>query len=219
LRPPASLDALQRAWRGLVAPFGAERADVIAVFEELARAYAHPERHYHTLDHVRDMLAIAEQLQAEADNLAAVRLAAWFHDAVYDPRAADNEERSADLASARLERLGLPVTLVATARRLIVLTKTHAAAPGDRDAAVLLDADLAILGAEPAAYRAYAQAIRREYAWVPDAAYRRGRSQVLQSFLGRDRIYRTPPLFEARERQARANLAEEIALLEEGLIP
>ncbi|MGL4552499.1 MAG: HD domain-containing protein [Gemmataceae bacterium] len=172
-----------------------------AAFDDLLARHAEPHRHYHTLTHV---LAVLEALPGAGTTLA---VAAWYHDAVYDPRAADNEERSAGLM--RRSLMMLPPDVLDEAARLIRLTKTHQAADDDADGMALLDADLAILGADVADYDAYAAAIRREYAWVPEADYREGRTAVLRRFLGRGRIYHTARM-SGREGAARANLEREI---------
>src|SRR4030095_1690878 len=113
----------------------------------------------------------------EVDDLTAVRLAGWFHDAVYDPRRADNEECSALLAARVLTDLGVPDERVATVGRLVRSTAGHA---GDAaDEVMLADADLAVLGAEPAVYQTYVIGVRAEYAHVDDAAWRVGRTGVL----------------------------------------
>jgi predicted metal-dependent HD superfamily phosphohydrolase len=109
--------------------------------------------------------------------------------------------------------LHVPAATVAAVAQLIVQTKTHHVSSKDRDGCVLLDADLAILGAPAADYRAYARAIRQEYAWVPDEHYRTGRQEVLRSFLQRERIYKTEQLHQESEAQARRNLEEEIRRL------
>lgn len=179
------------------------------LFAELAARYAEPWRAYHDLGHVLDVLSVLDDV-ALTDPLA-VTLAVWFHDAVYDPRANDNEERSAALAAERSANL-LGGDWVRRVETLILATKRHEPT-GDPDTAALLDADLAILGASPARYDAYAAAIRREYAWVPDDAYREGRSRVLHGFLGRDRVYRTPRLFARFEAAARRNLRRELGFL------
>jgi len=111
-----------------------------------------------------------------------------------------------------MAQLGVPSAEIDRVGTLILLT-LHTGAAMDADSAVLLDADLAVLGASPARYDEYSAAIRREYAWVPEAEYRRGRGQVLRAFLARPRIYATARMFENREPQARANLAREIAAL------
>src|SRR5262249_59491880 len=92
----------------------------------------------------------------------------------------------------------------------VLLTKTHQARPADLNGQVLLDADLAILGATPEEYAAYARAIRGEYAWVPDDGYCRGRRAVLEAFLQRPRVFSTARLAELREAAARSNLRAEL---------
>jgi predicted metal-dependent HD superfamily phosphohydrolase len=181
-----------------------------AAFADLAARYSEPGRHYHTLDHIRSVLDCIETLWTDAPQ--ALSLAAWLHDVVYDSRAADNEQRSADYARAMLPALGVsPATIDETAR-LILLTRTHEADPDDRAGQTLLDADLAILSADGPVYDAYADAIRREFAWVPEPDYRAGRSRVLERFLVRPRIYFTMEMAEAEPR-ARDNLRREIEQL------
>src|SRR5262249_2268146 len=148
-----------------------------------------------------------------AQNRPALELAAWFHDAVYDSRADDNEERSALLAESVCAGWGLPAETVHLVGRLIRATRTHQADVDDRDAAVLLDADLAILGAEREVYDAYAAAIRREYAWVAENDYKQGRSRILHEFLRRKRIYRLETMHENRDSRARENLTRELKML------
>jgi predicted metal-dependent HD superfamily phosphohydrolase len=146
---------------------------------------------------------------------AAVALAAWYHDAVYDPRAAppDNEEASATLASHELASMGVPPDTVAEVGRLVRLTAGHQAEPGDHNGALLCDADLAILAADEAEYDAYAAAVRREYAQVPEDAYRAGRTAVLEHLLALPELYRLADLRAAWEARARANLRREITRL------
>ena len=176
-------------------------------FDEIAAAYTEPGRFYHTLDHVLAVLATVESLASYAKNLNAVKLAAWLHDVIYDSMASDNEERSAEYAERLCVELAVPEGNLVAA--LIWKTKTHD--PGeDADAQVLLDADLAILGADETEYQAYAEKIRREYAWVPEPKYRKGRRQILESFLARPRIYH---FLSHLEQPARRNLANEIAQL------
>jgi predicted metal-dependent HD superfamily phosphohydrolase len=207
---------LHADWRELLRTAGADPVAGERVFADLVAAYGAPGRFYHNLDHLADVLATVRARGGQARDLTAVRFAAWFHDAVYDPRAADNEERSAAWAERALGELGVPPATAETVRRLILLTKTHAAEPEDSDGCALLDADLRILGAPAERYRAYAAAIRQEYAWVPEDAYRAGRGRVLRSFLARERIYTTRELSDALEAQARRNLQAELQELEAG---
>jgi predicted metal-dependent HD superfamily phosphohydrolase len=200
-------DVLRRKWRDLLGAWAVERALADRTFEEIRGHYAEPGRFYHTLDHVHDVLDTVEFLGTSALNLNAVRLAAWLHDVIYDSRATDNEERSADYAERLCRELSVPEGRVVAA--LILKTKGHDAGH-DPDAQVLLDADLAVLGADESAYRKYAEQIRLEYAWVPEADYRAARRQVLTNFLTRPRIYH---FLSDLEEPARRNIAAEIARL------
>src|SRR5262249_44336165 len=156
-----------------------EAVDAVPVFADLARRYGEPHRAYHNLAHLRQVLDHVQQQSGTLREPAAVELAAWFHDVVYDPRANDNEEQSAARAANVLANLGMDAELIRRVSELILLTKTHAAPPGDTDALVLLDADLAILGAPPDEYERYAGGIRQEYAHVSDEDFRQGRIAVL----------------------------------------
>lgn len=201
--------ALEARWLSLLAGLGCEPAAARPVFAELVVRYGSPKRHYHTLDHIAAVLDTALALLPDAAQTPALALSVWFHDAVYDTRAADNEEQSAALAETLLRPLHVAEGVLREATRLILLTKTHAPEEGDRSGMALIDADLAILGAAEDAYDRYAQAIRREYAWVPDAEYRAGRRRMLEGFLARPRIYRTEAMQARAEERARANLRRE----------
>jgi len=135
--------------------------------------------------------------------------AIWWHDVVYDPKRSDNEEQSSQLAEQHVDP-----GISAEVGLLVRLTKTHEVAPGDRRGAVLISIDLSILGAAPLIYDTYADAIRKEFAHVPDADYRFGRAKVLKRFLERQVIYPEAPFAKRFDRMARENLAREIAMLE-----
>jgi len=177
--------------------------------EELAAAYAAPGRHYHNLTHIEDSLAAL----ARVENLSPLdreilTAAIWWHDVVYDATRADNEELSARLAEQHVRP-----DLRQEVGRLIRLTKTHDVQAGDRLGAILISIDLSILGAEPARYDAYAAAIRQEFIHVPEGDYRAGRAKVLGQFAARPVIF-PDAVFAARyDRQARENLARELASL------
>jgi predicted metal-dependent HD superfamily phosphohydrolase len=184
--------------------------------DELVARWAEPHRRYHTLDHLVRVLDGVDEFGQYADDVAAVRYAAWFHDAVYDGGAAsaDNEELSARLAEVELPPLGVPDERITEVARLVRLTKGHAVADGDRNGAVLCDADLAILGSRPDAYAAYTHAIRQEYAEIPDELFRPGRAAVLRGLLELPALFRTPVAVDRYEARARANLSAEISELE-----
>ena len=180
----------------------------------LEAAYAEPHRAYHTRAHIGDCLAKL----AAVDGLSAadrrrLEWAIWWHDAVYDPTRADNEDLSADLARRDLPALGASADDVDEVVRLILLTKGHTVTAGDRLGALMVSIDLSILGVEPAAYDAYAAAVRREYAHVPDAAFRAGRRAVLERFLAEPVLFADPDFAARYDAAARANLTREIAAL------
>ena len=212
---PERIDRLQQQWWNLLGPFGSAPSAIYAAFDELAVRYAEPHRHYHTLDHIAEMLRLLPRLTPAGVDPFPIALAVWFHDAVYDPKAGDNEARSADLSATVSARLGVPVDAVSFTEELI--RSTDHRVPVAKDArlgfAILHDADLAILGSAPARYDRYAADIRREYAWVPELDYRIGRSRVLQAFLDRPRLFLTSLLSEEGEAHARENLTRELNVL------
>ena len=216
---PEKHDALQAGWVRLMDRYGISPADAYPVFDRLAAAHSEPARHYHTLEHVAEMLRVAGRLMEPANDGDAIQLAVWFHDAVYDPKAKDNEARSAELMSDALAPLSLPAELIQHVADMIRATAHTGDSPADADTAVLLDADLAILAADEWRYLKYAEAIRKEYAWVDDAAYRTGRAAVLQAFLDRPRIYRTARFHDMGEEPARRNMAAEMERLAAGQNP
>ncbi|HEY1280286.1 MAG TPA: hypothetical protein VGF22_11480 [Acidimicrobiales bacterium] len=185
-------------------------------FDRLLTRYREPHRAYHTLAHVLRVLRRVDELLAVvpvADG-GAVRLAAWYHDAVYDPRAGVgvNEAASASLARRDLEELGQGAGRIADVERLVVVTASHHPSEAAADEAVLCDADLAVLGSDPQTYTAYVNGVRTEYDFLTTDEWRIGRAGVLRSFLDRDSIYSTPPMH-ALEATARANLTAELASL------
>jgi predicted metal-dependent HD superfamily phosphohydrolase len=208
-------ETVERRWRALAVRRRWPEPAATAVLDELAEAYSQPHRHYHTLDHIAALLALFDNhgtALADPDEAYIVTLAILFHDIVYDPARTDNEAASASLATERLATLGLPAETAAEVARYIHATRHghEAEPPVTEGLALLLDLDLSILAAEPAQYRAYAEAIRREYAFVPDLLYRPGRRRVLEGFLARDRIYRTDRLAALWEQPARNNLTAEL---------
>ncbi|MDF5708133.1 MAG: hypothetical protein PUP90_10745 [Nostoc sp. S4] len=202
-------------WQRTLEPFGVDQIAADKAFNRLVAAYSSSDRYYHTLKHIHHVLTTIEILHGYTNNLAAVLLAGWFHDVVYDTKAQDNEEKSADYAFELLSHLGIPESIVATVSRLILNTKNHQAAADDCDSQVLLDADLAVLASNPVNYPEYSDAIRQEYAWVSEAEYIAGRRQFLQGLLQRS-IYFTPLMLEFAEPFARSNIQEEIKSLTSG---
>lgn len=205
---------LADAWLRHCAAVGA-RGDVAGAGADLLVRYAEPHRGYHDLAHLDEVLRHVDALAEEAEDVDAVRLAAWFHDAVYDPTATDNEEESARLAAKTLTGLRVPDGMVERVADLVRLTADHD--PGeDRDGAVLCDADLAVLASEDLRYSTYVDGVRREYGHLDDASFARGRAQVLRSLLDHPSLFRTGHGRAVWEEPARRNIRAELELLDRG---
>ena len=182
------------------------------LFGEVIASYREPHRHYHTTQHLDECFAWLDGARPLADRLHEVELALWFHDAVYQLRMQDNEERSASWLQSAATKAGLSGIVVERMRALILATK-HNSPPPTQDAALLVDVDLAILGAPIERFDEYEQQVREEYAWVPEFLFRRKRREILESFLGRPCVYSTDHFRAALESKARGNLARSIRQL------
>ncbi len=196
------------AWAQLAGDSPTSRTEWAAVVD----AWGQPHRRYHDLAHLAAVLGIVGRLEETAPDPAAVRLAAWYHDVVYDPRRGDNEAVSAERARAGLRGL-VPDARVDEVVRLVLLTAGHEAAPEDANGAVLCDADLAVLAGPPDAYAVYASAVREEYGHLSDAEFTAGRIAVLEHLLGLETLYRLPAVAADWTPRARANMAAELSLL------
>ena len=204
---PASLVGFD-AWAELAGDSPTSRTEWAA----LVAAWSEPHRRYHDLAHLAAVLGLVGELATAAADPAAVRLAAWYHDAVYDPTRPDNEQVSAQRARAGLRGL-VPGERIDAVERLVLLTAGHDPEPGDADGAVLCDADLAVLAGPPDAYAAYASAVREEYGHLSDEAFTAGRIAVLEQLLALPALYRLPAVADAWTPRARANLTAELTLL------
>ena len=209
---------LATRWRSAADAAGA-RGDVAGAGARLLVAWAQPHRWYHDQRHLQEVLEHLDELAGVTpvsvagpnDPVTAARLAAWFHDAVYE-RAPDDEAASARWAASELAALGVGDGLVAEVVRLVLLTTTHDPPPGDVAGELLSDADLGVLAADPGRYGRYAADVRREWRDVPDADFAAGRVRVLRTLLSHERLFRSPGAL-AWEQRARANLAAELRSL------
>jgi predicted metal-dependent HD superfamily phosphohydrolase len=181
------------------------------LLERLRARYAEPHRHYHTWEHVVACLDARDRITDVA--WPAVDLALLFHDAIYVPGARDNEDRSAQLLLEEGRRAWIGDRVLVRAEALVAATSHEAGAVDSEEACIVADADLAILGAERAAFDAYEGGVRREFAWVGDAAYAAGRAAVLRAFLARPTIFATRRAQRLWEERARANLEESVRRL------
>jgi len=196
------------AWQELLARHTLS-AHATDVGQKLLNDWSKPHRYHHTIDHLRDVLTHIDELADHASDPDLVRLAGWYHDAIYNRRQ-DDEENSALRAECELRELELKPAAVSEVARLVRLTATHSPADGDRNGETLCDADLAILGAHPVRYAAYAEAVRAEYARVPDDDFRRGRAQLLRALLTAPTLFHTPLGQQRWEAAARVNLIQEL---------
>ncbi len=214
---PERIDSLQSGFLRLCGPRGVEPVAVYRVFDRLCEAYQQPTRYYHTLEHIAEMLKIVGRLSGSlTEYQTELMLAVWFHDCVYDATRSDNEAASVDYFRAELAGDLAPLANQVSESCIadfILLTK-HTARITDEElhpaAKILLDADLAILGAAPTRYARYIADVRREFAHVDDAAWQAGRAAFLEAMLAKPRIYHTAVFQHEGEPLARVNLMAEL---------
>lgn len=207
------LEELKSNWQSLLYEFQVEPKLGHQIFFELVNAYSSDGRYYHNLNHIQRVLKTVERMKPLAHNLPVIQLVAWFHDVIYNPNARDNEEKSADYTANILTQFQIANSTINAVTQMILNTKHHQAVKDDKDSQIFLDADLAILGADDWDYRVYTQEIRQEYSGFSSEDYRRGRIEVLQKLLQRERIYFTNWMFEELEGKARQNMQREIKVL------
>lgn len=205
---PTAHDLRDRWVRACLAD-GVSSATTSGAWDRLVSAYGQPTRRYHTLEHVGEVLEWIDRLVGAPST--PLRLAAWLHDVVHTASERDDEHESAAWA-ARTFRDELPDPVLDRTTELILLTAGHDPPAGDADAAALVDADLAILGAPPERYARYLADVRAEYSSYDGERWAAGRAAVLEAFLARDRLYHHD-LMAAMEAQARSNLRSELATL------
>lgn len=204
------MDRLQDSWSSNWHALGCKQDT--RLMDQLMAAYAEPQRKYHTQQHLAECLTLFEQYAHLAARPHEVAIALWFHDAVYDLRAADNEAESAAWAQAALAAAVVNQDAILRVRDLIMAT-CHDAVPDDRDQQLLVDIDLAILGAEEGRFAEYEAQVREEYAWVPEPQFRQVRAGLLAQLLARPSIYNTLAFQERFEAQARQNLSDSVEAL------
>ena len=197
-------------WQNLMAAFGI--GPNVQTYTELVTVYSETHRAYHTFTHIKTCLQHFDTVEKNATHPDEIRMALWFHDAVYQPFSATNEEDSAAWAVAFLEANEVAPEIITRVHALIMTTKSHdPQMPGDQH--LIMDIDLSILGANPVIYAQFEKDIRTEYELVPDDIYKPERRKILEGFLGRPRLFINPHFFNALEQQARVNLAEAVGKL------
>ena len=204
---------LEERWQGAWFNLGSGRPEPRVLAELLGR-YSEPHRAYHNVEHLKDCFRRFDEVLGLAQHPAEVLIALWFHDAIYDPRASDNEEESARWAREVVVASGGSPTSASRIYDSIIATK-HDSDSIRGDAALVADIDLTILGSLPDRFQIYDRQIRQEYAWVPEPDFREARLRILEGFLARPTIYLTGPFRRKYEAQARENLETAVAELRE----
>ncbi|MBF4458632.1 DUF4031 domain-containing protein [Pseudoclavibacter sp. VKM Ac-2867] len=222
-RPKRARLTLVRRWAELELPVtGGRQRATDALRDELLDAWSAPSRHYHDVTHLLSVLDAIDIMRLRAAEtreplaereLLTARLAAWFHDAVYEGAAGDDERASADLAVERLTALGVDSTLVADVERLVLATIVHTVAESDAAGQILMDADLAVLARSEDGYARYVALVKRDFAHVTDEQWRAGRASVLETLLATPRLFVSPAAPEDWEERARRNLEHELDAL------
>jgi predicted metal-dependent HD superfamily phosphohydrolase len=205
-------DPSRRSWTCVWSSLGLRAAEDDPLYLRLVAAYSEPHRKYHTLQHLSECLRWLDSVPDLAEHPGEVEIALWFHDAVYAFERQDNEERSAEWARSALLERGVAAVVADRVFGLVMATR-HATAPDSMDDRLLVDVDLAILGAAPERFEEYEGQIRAEYSWVPEELFRQKRRQVLEGFLARPFVYGTEFFRDLLEEPARRNLQQSITRL------
>ena len=192
--------------------------------ELLIERWSTPDRRFHNLRHLIDMLARVDELAEESHDPDIMRVACWYHGCVFSSdveevirgNGGEDETASAAFAEADLRHLGVPMETVKRVCSLIVNLKRHMLADDDIDAQALIDADLGTLAVDPQTYAEYVRLLREEYSHIPMKDYLRGRLTIVSRLLDRDHLFHSP-LGQRWEHPARENLAAEQRRLHEKL--
>lgn len=201
---------LKSSWHSLLQNLQANSQLGEVIFVDLVNAYSNRARHYHNLEHIQHLLSLSEKVRDMSDRFTVLQCSAWFHDYIYDSQAKDNEMKSAVHAEKNLNILNVSPDIIQLVKQIILSTQKHQPLINSIDNLIFLDIDLSILGTSTDKYLRYVQAIRKEYDWLCDRDYQKGRKQVLTNFLAREKIYYTDYFYQQLEVQARINLKAEI---------
>jgi predicted metal-dependent HD superfamily phosphohydrolase len=210
---PEEINQLKHSWNQLFQRYCVDEKLRDSQFELIYKKYSDSSRHYHNINHISSMLALAEQHSSLIRDKDIVLFSIWFHDIVYNPLKKDNEEKSRDLADEMMSRLNIEAEKIKRVHEYILATKTHSGSE-DSDLSFFLDLDLSILGASAETYDNYCRNVRKEYSWVPDMLYKPGRIKVLRHFLDMEKIFKTELFYNLFETKARENLENEMSAIE-----
>lgn len=203
---------VRHTFEGLLHHFTNNEPLIVDLWGEMVKNYSGSKRHYHTLQHLENVLLQLQEVKTQINSWEAVLFTLFYHDVVYNSLKSDNEEKSAVLAEKRMVQIGAPKELIQLCKEQILATKSHGISK-NRDTNYFTDADLSILGATWEEYENYFENVRKEYSIYPDLVYKPGRKKVLNHFLVMERIYKTAFFCTKFEKQARENIRREILML------
>lgn len=179
---------------------------------EIENNYSDKKRHYHTLEHLENLLFQLSEIKTEINNWDSILFTLFYHDIIYNPLNSDNEEKSAGLAEKRMKQINVNNETLESCKLQIISTKSHFRS-SDSDINYFLDADLSVLGQDWNTYSVYCKNVRKEYSIFPDFIYKSGRKKVLSHFLSMDRIFKTEYFYNKFESKAKENILHEIKVL------
>ncbi len=182
------------------------------LWTEIEKNYSNKKRHYHTLEHLDNLLAQLTEVKNEINDWNTILFTLYYHDIIYSSLKSDNEEKSAELAEKRMKQINLSSQKIELCKKQILATKSHIKST-ESDTNYFTDADLSILGQTWETYSLYYKNVRKEYFIYPDLIYNVGRKKVLHHFLSMDSIFKTDFFYNKFEIQAKQNLQKEIELL------
>lgn len=182
------------------------------LWTEIENYYSDKKRHYHTLQHLDNLLTLLTEIKGEIKNWDTILFTLYYHDIIYNSLKTDNEGKSAELAENRLKQISVSNDKIELCKQQILATKSHLKST-DSDTNYFTDADLSVLGQDWETYTSYYKNVRKEYSIYPDFVYNSGRKKVLTHFLTMDRIFKTDFFYSEFEMQAKRNLTNELNIL------
>jgi len=184
------------------------------LWTEIQESYSKSNRYYHNLLHIENVINEISLVKEKINDWDTILFSAFYHDIIYDVKSPSNEEDSAEFARNRLLHISYPLDKISVCISQILATKGHSLSD-NTDTNYLVDADLSVLGKEWNVYSSYSQQVRQEYSIYPDLLYNQGRTKVLETFLSKDKIYKTDYFFRIYEEKSRMNIAREINIINE----
>lgn len=203
---------LKETFIGLLTNYSDNNGLTNELWTKIEKNYTNKQRHYHTLQHLDNLLAQLTEVKNEIQNWETILFTLYYHDIVYNSLKSDNEEKSAELAENRMKQISVPIDIIELCKKQILATKSHLKST-DSDTNYFTDADLSVLGQPWETYSLYCKDVRKEYSIYPDFVYNPGCKRVLNHFLTMERIFKTEYFQDKFEIQAKQNLIHELNTL------